>query len=350
MGVVRVATIGSSAIAERFLDAVGQVEGVEYVAAYSRTLDRAHAFGAPHGASLFLDRLDELAASDAVDAVYIASPNGVHAAQASLLARAGKHVLVEKSFAPTEREARGVFDAAREGGVVALEATRNLHTQGFATIERTLPRLGTITQASLRFGKVTSRIARLEAGEYVGQLDPMMGEGALTDIGVYCVEPAVALFGVPDSVSASLVTRHVPWRTTEPLTTMDVAGSIALRYADRVVDLSFSKVGDDLAPSQVIGQEGTLLIPTINCPRDLTLVLHEDAGMAYGTVGGTEEALVSSVPENDMVCEVATFRDAILGVGDASTRVRRCERVTLASLAIMDEARRQAGVRFPGDE
>lgn len=350
MGVVRIATIGSSAIAERFVDAVGQVEGVEYVAAYSRALGRARAFGEPHGASLFFDGLDELAASDVVDAVYIASPNGMHADQASLLAHAGKHVLVEKSFAPTEREARRVFDAAHGGGVVALEAARNLHTQGFATIERTLSRLGAVTQASLRFGKVTSRIARLEAGEYVGQLDPMMGEDALTDIGVYCVEPAVALFGTPDSVSASLVTRHVPWRTTEPLTTMDVAGSIALRYADKVVDLSFSKVGDDLAPSQVIGQRGTLLIPAINCPRDLTLVLHEDVGMAYGTVGGVEEPLDSSDPENDMVCEVTTFRDAILGVGDAPARVRHFERVTLESLAIMDEARRQAGVRFPWDE
>lgn len=323
--------------------------GVTYVAAYSRALDRARAFGEPHGASLFFDSLDELAASDAVDAVYIASPNGVHAAQASLLARSGKHVLVEKSLAPTQREARRVFDAAHEGDVVALEATRNLHTQGFAAIGNALSRLGAITQASLRFGKVTSRIARLEAGEYVGQLDPMMGEGALTDIGVYCVEPAVALFGVPDSISASLVTRPVPWQTTESLTTMDVAGSIALRYKDKVVDLSFSKVGDDLAPSQVIGQQGTLLIPTISCPRDLTLVLHEDVGMAYGTVGGTEESLVSSDPENDMVCEIVTFRDAIRGVGDAPARVWQFERVTLESLAIMDEVRRQAGVRFPWD-
>mgnify|MGYP000850891895 CR=1 FL=1 len=160
MGVVRIATIGSSAIAERFVDAVGQVEGVEYVAAYSRALGRARAFGEPHGASLFFDGLDELAASDVVDAVYIASPNGVHADQASLLVHAGKHVLVEKSFAPTEREARRVFDAAHGGGVVALEAARNLHTQGFATIERTLSRLGAVAQASLRFGKVTSRIAR----------------------------------------------------------------------------------------------------------------------------------------------------------------------------------------------
>ena len=211
MSDIRIATIGSSAITERFIDALAKVDGVSYVAAYSRDLTRARAFGEPRGATCFFDSLGELVSSDAVDAVYVASPNGLHAAQALRCVKAGKHVLVEKAFAANERLARELFDAAHASGVVALEAMRNLHTEGFAAIERNLGRLGALRQATLRFGKVTSRIKRLNAGEYVSQFDPALASGALVDIGVYVVEPAIALFGRPDRVRASLVTIPVPW-------------------------------------------------------------------------------------------------------------------------------------------
>ena len=52
---IRIATIGSSAITERFIDALAKVDGVSYAAAYSRDLTRARAFGEPRGATCFFD-------------------------------------------------------------------------------------------------------------------------------------------------------------------------------------------------------------------------------------------------------------------------------------------------------
>ncbi|OFK22394.1 Gfo/Idh/MocA family protein [Olsenella sp. HMSC062G07] len=347
---IRLATIGSSAITERFLDAVRHTEGVTYGAAYSRDLDRAHAFGEPRGATAFYDDLGALAQSDEVDAVYVASPNGLHAEQALTMIAGGKHVLIEKALASNERAGREVLSAAAERGVVCLEAMRNLHTQGFANIQRTLPELGAISQASLRFGKVTSRIARLNAREYVSQFDPELSEGALMDIGVYVVELAVALFGRPQSVLASLLTRELAWEAQEGRDIIDVAGSLSLRYADKIVDLSYSKVGDDLVDSQVLGDGGTLLIPNANVPRDIALVRHEDKGMVYATVSGECETIKADVPDNDMICELSLFRDAVRGDVAAREAVAHFAQVTLCSLNIMDEARRQAGVRFPADK
>lgn len=350
MSDIRIATIGSSAITERFIDALAKVDGVSYVAAYSRDLTRARAFGEPRGATCFFDSLGELVSSDAVDAVYVASPNGLHAAQALHCVKAGKHVLVEKAFAANERLARELFGAAHASGVVALEAMRNLHTEGFAAIERNLGRLGALRQATLRFGKVTSRIKRLNVGEYVSQFDPALASGALVDIGVYVVEPAIALFGRPDRVRASLVTIPVPWGGDEPYVTVDLAGCIVLEYADKIVELAYSKVGDDLLASQAMGDAGTLIWDATNCPRKVTFITHEDVGMAYATVGGAKEEIPVSVPENDMVCEIELFRDAVGGVAGALGRVGRFEQVTIDSLAVMDEARAQAGVRYPHDE
>ncbi len=347
---VRFATIGTSAITERFLDAVAQMEGATYVAAYSRDLERARAFGEPRGASVFFDSLDVLAASDQVDAVYIATPNGVHAAQAKALVAAGKHVLVEKAFASNQREATEVFDAAAQRGVVCLEAMRNLYTEGFANIERLLGECGRVSQATFRFGKVTSRIKRLRAGEYVAQFDPALSEGALMDIGVYSVEPAVALFGVPKTVRAAGVTTKVSWEAPAPYDVIDLGGSVILGYEDKVVDLAFSKVADDLLESQVAGDAGTLHWGEPSVPRDVTLTRHEDKGMIYGNIAGSDEVIVSHDPENDMQCELGVFVDAIRGDGAALGRVERARGITLESLAVMDEVRRQMGVRFPADE
>ena len=96
MDKVRIATVGRSAITERFLDALGQVPEAEYVASYSRKEEDARSFAEVHGAHLAFSSLEELGASDQIDAVYIGSPNALHAEQAKTLLAGGKHVLVEK--------------------------------------------------------------------------------------------------------------------------------------------------------------------------------------------------------------------------------------------------------------
>ena len=81
MGTVRFATIGTSGICERFLEALSEARGVEYVGTYSRDIARARDFGGRYGARLFFDDLRELASCPEVDAVYVASPNAAHARQ-----------------------------------------------------------------------------------------------------------------------------------------------------------------------------------------------------------------------------------------------------------------------------
>ena len=334
---VRIATIGTSGIAQRFLDALAGYEGAAYAGAYSRDLARARAFSSEHGGTLAFDSLDELGACPDVDAVYISSPNAVHASQALALVRAGKHVLVEKTFASNAREAKRVFDAASEQGVVAMEAMRSIHTPGFRAVVETLPQLGDVRLAQMGFSKVTSRISRLRAGERLNVFDPRLSGGSLMDIGVYCVEPAMALFERPTSVNA-------PYRK------VDLAGAILLGYGDKVVTLSFGKVSDDLAPCQVEGERATLIYQDITKPHDLRVVEHVDRGMTWGTVGGTERTVRVENPENDMVCELADFCEAASGDAVAIEHANMWADVTLASLEVMDKVRAQAGVRFPADD
>ncbi|MDD7584679.1 MAG: Gfo/Idh/MocA family oxidoreductase [Coriobacteriaceae bacterium] len=348
---VRIASIGTSAIAERFLDALAGYGGAVYAGAYSRDLSRARQFAHEHGGGLAFGSLDELCACPDVDAVYVSSPNAVHASQALACVRAGKHVLVEKAFASCSREAARVFDAASDRGVVAMEAMRSIHTPGFRAVVETLSQLGEVRLAQMGFSKVTSRIARLRAGERLNVFDPRLAGGSLMDIGIYCVEPAIALFGRPACVGASLVTTPVPGEPSgSPYRTVDLAGAMLLGYGDKAVTLSFGKVSDDLAPCQVEGERATLIYQDVTKPRDLRVVEHVDRGMTWGTTGGTERVVPVENPENDMACELADFCDAVRGDAAALEHARMWADVTLASLEVMDEARAQAGVRFPADD
>lgn len=351
MADLRFATIGTSGICEQFLLALEVTEGARCVAAYSRDVERARSFAGPHGATLFFDSLSDLASCPEVDAVYIASPNAIHAPQALELVAAGKHVLVEKAFASNEREAREVFDAARAAGVVAMEAMRNLHVPAFSVIERQIGELGRVRQATLRFAKVTSRMARLTAGERLNIFDPRMSAGALMDIGVYCVEPAIAYFGRPECVRALAVTAEVPGEGAEsPYARIDLSGEALLGYGDKVVSLSYGKASDDVLSSQVAGERATLTWDQTSCPDNLRVFEHEDKGMVFRVEGAEGRRLEAEVPERDMSCEIADFAAAVAGEPAACALRDRCEQVTLDSLAVMDEIRRQVGVRFPADD
>lgn len=351
MADVRIATIGSSAIAERFLDAVDKVDGIDFVGAYSRSLEKAHAFGEPRGATVFFDDLDSLACSSDIDAVYVASPNALHALQSQRMLAGGKHVLCEKSLASNERDARASFAAAHENGVVLMEAMRNIHDPGFATIRDMLGKLGTIREATIRFAKITSRMARLEAGELPNVFDPRVSEDALLDIGVYTVEPMIALFGEPEQIKAFATVRDISALVGgSPHNHVDLGGEVICSYGDMVASLSYGKVHDEMLPSQIAGEKATLLWESECNPTDVTLFVHENKGMVFGAEQTTGERIHIPTDDNDMVYEIADFIAAIRGEKGSKEMIAECERTSIASLAVMDEVRRQIGVTFPADE
>ena len=361
---LRIATIGTSMITDNLVEVLNENPGAAFVGTLSRDTGRAAAFTSERGGTRPFASLDELCACDEVDAVYIASPNALHREQALACIAAGKHVLVEKPFCSTETEAVEVFEAARAAGVVALEAMRPVHDPALYRWAELVPCVGRLRRTTLRFGKYSSRYDDVLAGRHTNIFDTEMSSGALMDMGVYCVEVMVALFGAPESVLAMADLLDEPTRavTHGPL---DGAGTILARYPGHFVNLNYTKIGNDLSASQVEGELGTLTVDAVSTPSRARVDMRAPAvrgaakQMGYSGVEVAGEDVALPTCENTMRYELADFIAAV-GAVRAGAPVEQaaagpygsvgCFReLTLATLAVMDEARRQMGVRFPAD-
>src|ERR1035438_4912802 len=111
---MRIALAGAGAFGIKHLDALARMDGVEIVAVVSRRLDQAREVADQYGAPMASTELEEVLASPDVDAVILATPTQMHAAQAIATMRAGKHVQVEIPLADNWSDARAVATTQSE--------------------------------------------------------------------------------------------------------------------------------------------------------------------------------------------------------------------------------------------
>lgn len=312
---LRFGVIGTNFISDWFVEASKGTRGMTAVAAvYSRSLERGREFATRHGIPLVFTNLEDMIAS--VDAVYIASPTAAHFPQAMMAIRGGRHVLVEKTMTVDLLQTHTIFAAAQEVGVVAMEATRSLHAPPHALISDTLGELGTLRYAHLENLQYSSRYDRHKAGEAVNAFDPSLGNSALVDIGVYCLEPALDWFGMPLSQSGESV------RLSNGF---EALGSIQLAYPDMLVDLVYSKIAQSVTPSVIVGEEGALTIDNLGQPGRIVLERRGEPAVPL---------LETSVPapSENMHFEVTCFAEQV-AAGHTDPRWRD---ITIATREIMD--------------
>jgi D-xylose 1-dehydrogenase (NADP+, D-xylono-1,5-lactone-forming) len=100
---MRLGLLSTANINDALLGAVP--EGVEIAAVASRDGAKAQAYASEHGIARAHGSYEDLLADDALDAVYISLPNGMHHEWTLKTIDAGKHVLVEKPYSRRAAEA-----------------------------------------------------------------------------------------------------------------------------------------------------------------------------------------------------------------------------------------------------
>ncbi len=103
-------------------------EHCELYAVAGRKKEKAEAYREAFGFQRAYDSYDSLLEDPQVEAVYIPLPNDLHCEWAVRALKKKKHVLCEKPLAVSEAQAREMFRAAEENGVLLAEAFAYLHS------------------------------------------------------------------------------------------------------------------------------------------------------------------------------------------------------------------------------
>lgn len=289
--IMKYAVIGTSWITKAFIDAAKTVDGMELVAVYSRTAEKARGFAEEMGAECIYTDLEEFAKSNLFDAVYVASPNSLHFGQSKLMLEAGKHVICEKPAAVRPEEIEELIQLARSKKLVYMEAIMFLHTPWLTMLKEAISKIGRVFSADLNFSQLSSKYGLYKSGMNPNIFNPEFCTGCLMDIGVYNVYTALELFGTPMSLKAKASLLE---------TGIDACGSSIFDYADKLVTLTYSKTGQSHAPSQIFGDKGTVLIDSISQLEGIRVVYSD----------GTKETVTGELSRTEiMACEARAFRD-----------------------------------------
>ncbi|MCT4705414.1 Gfo/Idh/MocA family oxidoreductase [Enterobacteriaceae bacterium H11S18] len=324
---IRFAVVGTNWITRQFVDAAHESGHYKLTAVYSRTLEQAQTFANEYMVEHLFTDLEAMAKSDAIDAVYIASPNALHAPQSILFLSNKKHVICEKPLASNIREVEAAIACARENQVVLFEAFKTASLPNFIALQQALPRVGKVRKVLLNYCQYSSRYQRYLDGENPNTFNPAWSNGSIMDIGFYVLASAVALWGQPHSVSAtaSLLESGV-----------DAHGSVQLNYGDFDVNLLHSKVSDSVIPSEIQGEEGSLVIEKISECQRITFVPR----------GGKPQDLSQPQHINTMLYEAETFA-RLVTANEVNHPGLVTSRITSA---LATEIRAQTGVKFPADD
>ncbi|MBQ6885763.1 MAG: Gfo/Idh/MocA family oxidoreductase [Clostridia bacterium] len=260
---IRYATIGTSLIAEQFVTGANATGKLQLSAVYSRRCETGLAFAQKFGCKKVYTSLENLALDDNIDAVYVASPNAFHAEQCELLLNFGKHIICEKPITISADEYKRLKMLADKNNLVYIEAIIPIYNTSRPRIKEALSKIGNISMARIDYCQRSSRYDCFIKGEHVNIFDMSLYAGTLMDLGVYCVYTAIDLFGMPKNIKAS---------ANFLKNGADGSGIAIFEYDNFSACLTYSKTGQSIAPTEIVGDEGSVIMEKAVYYQDAYLV------------------------------------------------------------------------------
>lgn len=203
--------------------------GAHLVAVAAGAIEEAVHAARRWGADRAAESAEDILTADDIDVVHICTPNHLHAAQAELALKAGKHVVCEKPLATTTADAQRLVELAEERGVVAA-------------VPFVYRFYGSVREARARVGRGDAGALLLVHGSYLQdwlageadtnwRVDPRLGgtSRAFGDIGIHWCDLVEFITGQRiRAVMASLATPVAARggrgsEDTEPVVTEDIA-------------------------------------------------------------------------------------------------------------------------------
>lgn len=325
---IRLGTIGTSAICDSFLNGASLTNKYTLSAVYSRSNETGEFFAKRHGCNTVFTNLEEMAKSNLIDAVYIASPNAFHFSQSKLFIENGKHVLCEKPIVTNSSEYEELKLLADNKGVIYMEAIISRHIKSYEKVKKALNKIGKIKSADIKYLQRSSRLDAFLSGQQVNIFDMSLHAGTLMDLGVYCVYGAVDLLGVPNRITAQkkLLSNGA-----------DGEGTAIFDYGDFKANLTYSKTYGGDSKSIITGENGSLCINMISQYTGVELNIGTNKTLIEGSISKAEQ----------MQGEAGRFADYILSFNKNKEDYEKASELCLNVHKCMDQIKKSAGIVYP---
>ena len=199
---------------------VNAVPGLELSVIAVKNPDRAAAAHAAYPNARIVAAPDEAFADPNIDLIVVGTPNDTHVSLVTRALNAGKHVVCDKPLATSASDALTLIKLAREKGKLLAPFHNRRYDTEFLTLRKLVDEqtLGRITQIIAHYDRYRPLIRPNTWKETGGH-----GNGLLYDLGPHVVDQAIALYGKPKSITASV--RH-----DRDITDIEDAFDIALDY------------------------------------------------------------------------------------------------------------------------
>lgn len=317
--------IGTGWIAKSFIDGARMLCNADFTSVYSRTAESGGKFSEENKIPKVYTNLEDFAKGD-FEAVYVASPNRLHYEQSKLMLQNGKHVICEKPITVEPEELEELQALAKKNGLIYIEAIMYMFNPARDLLKDAISKIGKITSVHFDFSQLSSKYPAYIRGELPNIFNPALATGCLMDLGIYCVYPAIDLFGIPQKITACAHFME---------SGADGSGNAALLYSDKLVNFTYSKLGQDRLGSQIFGDEGTVTIESISKLTNIKLVSKN---------GDIQEIIGDVAKEKLMGYEAVEFEKFIADPSDPYYTVTS-ERALQVS-RLMKEIRTLSGIKF----
>ncbi len=264
---VRIGIVGAGAIAQvSHLPAYARIPGVAVGAICDVDLAKARRVAARYNVPRVTRSYDELASMDELDAVDICLPNHLHAPAATAALEAGKHVLCEKPFSRSSKEAELMVAAAGKQDRVLMSGFNGRYREDVTVLRRFVSEgeLGTVFYAKTGWLMQPSAWS----GSSWKTKKRYAGGGVLLDLGIQMLDTTLWLLDMPEVESVSATAHPRPQRED-----LESTASALLRLAGGgtvTLEVSWGLLMEkDFAYLNLFGDQGAALLNPLRVHKEM---------------------------------------------------------------------------------
>ncbi|XP_059150722.1 trans-1,2-dihydrobenzene-1,2-diol dehydrogenase-like [Physella acuta] len=302
----------------------------EIVAVAARDKKRAEEFASRFDIFNSYGSYEELAKDSNIDVIYIGTIHTNHVESSLLFINAGKNVLCEKPMSLSLEGCQRVLKAAKEKGVLFVDAFWSRHFPAYKFILEHI-KSGAIGEVVMM--QATFASFRDDAIYF----DMNRGGGALMDIGCYPVQAANLLFkGKPESIVA---------QGSKAESGADKTAVILLKYpGGKFASLSYSaETSNGASHLTIYGSQGTIVVPDwFWCPTRVVLKENQVKYFQLPDIQDMDGMTYSN--SQGLTYEAKAVRDCLL------KGLKECPEITHEDsetiMYILTEVQKQLGIKY----